>query len=335
VNIHQNTQRFTQDAGIELPIIGGAMYPCSNPELVAAISATGAIGIIQPISLTYVHGYEFRQGIQYIRSLTKKPIGMNVLIEGHSKKYRTRMQHWIEIALEEGIRFFITSLGKPDWVTAQVQATDGKVYHDVTEHKWASKGIDANVDGLIAVNDRAGGHAGNKSPEQLYQELAEFSVPVICAGGISTLEGFTHALQTGYGGIQMGTRFIATHECNTSTAYKQAIVNANENDIVLSQRITGVPVAIINTTQAKPSTYKVSRISRWLLNYQHTKHFIRTIYALQSIWQLKRAAFSDKQQQTYWQAGKSVAGIQSIVSTDTIINEFAQAYQKITFERSF
>ena len=58
---------LTRDAKIEVPLIGGAMYPCSNPELVAAISNGGAIGIVQPISLTYVHGHEFRAGLQLIR----------------------------------------------------------------------------------------------------------------------------------------------------------------------------------------------------------------------------------------------------------------------------
>ena len=65
---------LTDTLGIELPLICGAMYPCSNPELVAAVSAAGGIGIVQPLSLTYVHGYEFRAGLRYIRSLTDRPI---------------------------------------------------------------------------------------------------------------------------------------------------------------------------------------------------------------------------------------------------------------------
>jgi len=74
---------LTRDAGIAVPLIGGAMYPCSNPELVAAISAAGAIGIVQPVSLTYVHGYDYRDGLRYIRKLTDRPIGMNVSVDRH------------------------------------------------------------------------------------------------------------------------------------------------------------------------------------------------------------------------------------------------------------
>ena len=64
------------------------MYPCSNPELVAAVSDAGGIGIVQPISLTYVHGHEYRDGLQLIKRLTSKPVGMNALIE-QSRRRRT------------------------------------------------------------------------------------------------------------------------------------------------------------------------------------------------------------------------------------------------------
>src|SRR5947207_5341474 len=99
---------LTRQLVIALPIVGGAMYPCSNPELVAAVSEAGGIGVLQPISLTYVHGYHYRDGIRRIRALTSKPIGMNALIEQSSKTYHQRMIQWIDIALEEGVRFFVT-----------------------------------------------------------------------------------------------------------------------------------------------------------------------------------------------------------------------------------
>jgi nitronate monooxygenase len=149
---------FTRQAGIEVPLICGPMYPCSNPELLAAVSDAGGIGIVQPLSLTYVHGHDFREGLKLIRRLTSRPIGMNALIEESSARYRKQMERWIDIALEEGVRFFITSLGKPHWVVHRVRPMGGIVYHDATERKWALKGLEGGVDGLIAVNNRAGGH---------------------------------------------------------------------------------------------------------------------------------------------------------------------------------
>lgn len=105
--------RFTELVGIEHPIIGGAMYPCSNPELVAAVSEAGGIGIVQPVTLVFVCKYEFRKGLKKIKELTKKPIGLNLLIEGSSETYRKRNEEWLKISLEEGVRFFITALGNP------------------------------------------------------------------------------------------------------------------------------------------------------------------------------------------------------------------------------
>ena len=218
---------LTRDTGIEVPLICGAMYPCSNPELVAAASDAGAIGIVQPISLTYVHGWDFREGLRHIRSLTDRPIGFNALIEASSDTYAERMDRWIDIALEEGVRFFVTSLGKPDRVVERVHAVGGKVYHDVTSRKWALKGVESGVDGLIAVNREAGGHAGPTSAAALLDEVGDLGVPVVCAGGVATPADFADVLALGYEGAQCGTRFIATEECTASDEYKQAILDAD------------------------------------------------------------------------------------------------------------
>lgn len=316
---------LSRHAGITVPLICGAMYPCSNPELIAAVSEAGGIGIIQPISLTYVHGHEYREGIRLIRRLTSKPIGMNALIEQSSKAYHERMQRWIDIALEEGVRFFVTSLGNPRWVVDRVASVGGIVYHDVTERKWAEKGLAGGVHGLIAVNRRAGGHAGSRSQEELLTDLGDLGVPVVCAGGIGDAAGFVAALRQGYAGVQLGTRFIATTECRASEAYKRAIVAAGEADIVHSERITGVPVAVIRTPYIDRMGLKAGPAARWMLRHRRTKHLMRTIYALRSLWQLKRASLDERGDKDYWQAGKSVAAIQRVEPVAEILGRFAAA----------
>lgn len=310
---------LTRHAGIELPIIGGAMYPCSNPELVAAISDAGAIGIVQPVSLTYVHGHEFRAGLRYIRSLTTKPIGLNALIEQSSKAYHERMMRWVDIALEEGVRFFVTSLGNPRWVVNRVASAGGFVYHDVTERRWALKGLDAGAHGLIAVNSQAGGHAGPRDPRALYDELADLGVPIVCAGGVSDAATFRRALEIGYAGVQMGTRFIATTECSAHDDYKAAIVAAGADDIVLTERLTGVPVAVIRNEYVERTGTKAGPIARWMLRGRKTKHWMRTIYALMSLRKLKHSLHASRGRDDYWQAGRSVAGIDDIVPAREVI----------------
>jgi nitronate monooxygenase len=316
---------FTRHAGVQVPLICGPMYPCSNPELVAAVSESGGLGVIQPISLTYVHGHEYRAGLRYIKSLTSKPVGFNALIEASNKIYFERMTQWIDIALEEGIRFFLTSLGNPKWVCERVHAVGGVVYHDVTEKKWAQKGVDGGVDGLIAVNSRAGGHAGRKDPRALYDELAPFGLPLVSAGGVGTPEDFTAQLRLGYAAVQMGTRFIATPECFTSDAYKQAIVDAEESDIVHTERLTGVPVAVIRNAYIDRLGTTAGPFARWMLRGRKRKHWMRTWYALNSVRRLKKSMSSEDAGTDYWQAGKSVAGIHEIRPAAEIVRSFAAA----------
>jgi len=316
---------LTRDAGIAVPLIGGAMFPCSNPELVAAVSDAGAIGIVQPLSLEYVHRRLLRDGLRLIRRVTSKPIGMNVLIEQSSKSYLERMYRYVDIALEEGVRFFITSLGKPRWVVDRVAQAGGLVYHDVTERKWALKGLESGVRGLIAVNDRAGGHAGPKSAQQLVDELGDLGVPLVCAGGIGDAAGFVAALRLGYAGAQLGTRFIATTECTAHPDYKRAIVAAGEDDIVLTERVTGVPLSVIRTPHVERVGTRAGPIARWLLRHRRTKHLMRTLYALNSAWRLKRGHFAGPSSRDYWQAGKSVKGITSVEPAGEIVRQFAAA----------
>ena len=312
---------FTRHAGVELPVLCGAMYPCSNPELVGAVSAAGGLGVFQPISLTWVHGHDLREGIRLMRRLAgERPLGMNALIERSSRTYHERMVRWVNIALEEGVRFVVTSLGNPRWVADVVHAAGGVVYHDVTERRWAEKGVDAGVDGLIAVNRRAGGHAGSRSAEALLHEVAPLGLPVVCAGGVSTAAQVVAALDLGYAGVQMGTRFIATPECRAHEAYKQAIVDAAENDIVLTERLTGVPVAVINTPWIARMGLTAGPLARWMLRGGRTKRWMRSLYALRSIVALKRSNSRGDATRDYWQAGRSVSGIDAIVPVPVILD---------------
>lgn len=316
---------FTDHVGIEVPLICGAMYPCSNPELVAAASDAGGIGIVQPISMTYVHGHDLREGIRLIRSLTDKPIGFNALVEKSSRVYEDRMRKWIDVALDEGVRFFITALGNPSWVVDVVHAAGGIVYHDVTNRKWAERGLEAGVDGLICVNSRAGGHAGNQTPEALYDELSDLGVPLVCAGGVGTESDFVRGLDMGYAAVQMGTRFIATRECNAHDDYKRAICRAKESDIVLTERISGIPVSVIRTPYVDKLGLKANWLEKKLLQHPRTKHYMRMAYQLKSIWQLKRASLKGVNYKDFFQAGKSVEGIDDIESAGDVIRRFATA----------
>jgi nitronate monooxygenase len=227
------------------------------------------------------------------------------------------------VALEEGVRFFVTSLGNPRWVVDRTAQVGGVVYHDVTERKWAQKAIDGGVHGLIAVNNVAGGHAGRLSPEALLDQIRDFGVPVICAGGVGDPATLKRMLDLGYAGVQMGTRFIATAECGAHPDYKQAIVEADPSDIVLTERLTGVPVAVINNEYVRHLGTRAGPIARYMLRHRKMKYWMRSIYALTSLRRLKKSALTSRGAQEYWQAGKSVGGIRSVESVRDVIREFA------------
>ncbi len=317
------TTRLTEHAGVEYPIICGAMYPCSNPELIAAAANGGGISIVQPVSLTMVHGFDepnlnkgLINGIRHIRSLTDKPIGFNALIEKGNNKYLERMSQWIDIAMDEGIRFFVTSLGKPDWVCDRVHSRGGFVYHDVTNMTHATKGMDCGVDGLICVNDRAGGHLGNESMEKLHNEMSELGIPLICAGGIGSEKELNHALDLGYDGVQMGTRFIATTECSMPDEYKEAIVSSREEDIDWTVKLTGVPVSVIKTPSYKREN---NWIVRTLLSGRF-KHRTRWILNILSFRRWRKMSKGNRSNTDFWSAGKSVETINSIDSATSIMS---------------
>lgn len=316
---------FLKHSGVVHPIICGPMYPCSNPQLVAAVSESGALGVIQPVSLTYVYGYSFIDGLRYTQSLTRKPLGMNLLIESSSRKYRIKMEAWLNIALQEGIRFFITSMGKPDWVVKLAHEAGAYVYHDVTASKWADIATDAGVDGLIAVNNKAGGHAGNIDKEQLYADLQKYNLPIVCAGGIADAAAYRDTLLQGYQAVQMGTRFIASTECSASMEYKQAIIKAQASDIVLSERITGVPVSVITNGYIKDRDLHPSKIEKALLNNPVLKRFMRTLLVLKSLRSLKRSLTGSNASKDCWQAGKSVETINSILPVQSIIDLYTKS----------
>jgi len=117
-----------------------------------------------------------------------------------------------------------TPLRNPDGSLSKLE-----IFHDVTERKWALKAIDGGVDGLICVNADAGGHAGTRTPEALFEELGDLGLPLICAGGIGDEQRFVRALDIGYAGAQLGSRFIATAECTAHGDYKRAPFTPDES----------------------------------------------------------------------------------------------------------
>jgi nitronate monooxygenase len=298
--------------------------PCtqgSNPELVAAVSEAGGLGVVQPVALTSLYGHDFREGLQLIKQLTDRPFGVNFTIfGGANKKYHEQMQEWMQISIEEGVKFFLTSLGKPDAVVKTAKEHGIVVYHDVPNKKVALAMRDAGVDGLNCINWRGGGQTGIQAAEQFMEELHDIKIPLICAGGIGNADDFKQALELGYAGVQLGTRFLATHECMITDSYKQAIVDSSEDDIVWTNKIAGNNSSVIKTDDIMKGGLRTGPVINYMLRKPSLKKYARMWLMSKGIRNYSKTAFSDDVK--FWQAGKGLGNIKSVESVADVLQEF-------------
>ena len=319
--MNSNVKQFLSDTGAKKPIICGPMYPGSNPELVAAVSDSGGFGVVQPVALTSLYGHDFREGLQLIKQLTDKPFGVNFTIfGGANKKYHEQMKQWMEISIEEGIKFFLTSLGKPDSVVKTAKEHGIKVYHDVPNKKVALAMRDSGVDGLNCINWRGGGQTGIQAAEQFMEELHDIDIPLICAGGVGNATDFKQALKLGYAGVQMGTRFLATNECIITDAYKQAIVDSAEDDIVWTNKIAGNNSSVIKTDDIMKGGLRTGPVINYMLRKPSLKKYARMWLMSKGIRNYSKTAFNDDVK--FWQAGKGLGNIKSVESVADVMKKF-------------
>ena len=320
--MNKSVAQFLSDSGVQTPVVCGPMYPGSNPELVAAVSEHGGFGVVQPVTLTSLYGHDFRQGLQLIKQLTDKPFGVNFTIfGGANKKYHEQMQQWMHISIEEGVKYFLTSLGKPDSIVKVAKEHGIKVYHDVPNQKVALAMRDCGVDGLNCINWRGGGQTGIQAAEQFIEELHDIDIPLICAGGVGDANDFKKALEMGYAGVQLGTRFLATEECKVTNSYKQAIVDSSEEDIVWTNKIAGNNSSVIKTDDIMKGGLRTGPVINYMLRKPSLKKYARMWLMSKGIKNYSKTAFNDDVK--FWQAGKGLGNIRSVETVADVMREFA------------
>jgi nitronate monooxygenase len=229
---------ITRMLGIDLPIIGAPMFLVSYPDLVCAVSNAGGIGSMP--ALNYRTTDELRAGLTEIRSRTKKPIGINLILH---KEHNPNWMKQFEICLEFKVELLITSLGSPRTIIKEAKSVGSKVFCDITTLKHANIVAKSGADALIAVAQGAGGHAGAISPFALIPYLkAEIpDLPVVAAGSISTGKQMAAALALGADAVYLGTRLIATPEAQAYDEYKQMLIDSAPEEIIYSPKISGIP----------------------------------------------------------------------------------------------
>jgi nitronate monooxygenase len=315
--------RFTKLMGCPYPIIAAPMFLVSNEALVSEASNAGGLGAAP--SLNWRTTQELDAALTEIRKRTDKPYAINLIVN----KSNIRMEADLEVIKSHKVPMVITSLGNPQKVIDTLHTYGGKVFCDVIDLKYAEKVQDQGCDGVIAVSAGAGGHAGPLSPMVFLPYLREkLNIPIVAAGGIVTGQQMLAALLLGADAVQIGTRFIATTEAGVNDDYKQAILNAQPEDIVLTSRISGTPAAVINTPYIQKVGLHLSPIERFLNTNPLTKKYAKLLRYIVGSRTLESSAHKTTWKNV-WSAGQGVGLIHDIQPTkavmETIIHDFWQA----------
>lgn len=224
--------------GIRYPLIQAGMVWASGWELASAVSNAGGLGLLGAGSM---YPDVLREQIRKCRSATDKPFGVNLPL-----LYPDLDKH-LEIIREEGVRIVFTSAGNPKTYTSVLKAAGITVVHVVSSSKFALKAQEAGCDAVVAEGFEAGGHNGREETTSMVLiplVRAAVTIPVIAAGGIATGRQMLAAMILGADGVQVGSRFVATPEASSHTAFKKAVIESAEGDTHLMMKPL-VPVRLL------------------------------------------------------------------------------------------
>ncbi|WP_460219104.1 NAD(P)H-dependent flavin oxidoreductase [Psychroserpens sp. MEBiC05023] len=309
--------KLTQLLKIKYPIIQAPMFLVSNVAMVTEAMKGGIAGCIP--ALNYRTLEELRAAIRELKAnkVDGGSFGFNLIVNKSNIKYKGQL----EVICEEGCDFIITSLGSPEETIRQAHAAGIKVFCDVVDLKFAKKVEGLGADAAIAVNNEAGGHRGNLSPEALTNLLStELNIPVISAGGVGCKADIDKMLSYGAEGVSVGSPFIASIEAEVTDEYKQACVDYGADDIIMTERISGTPCTVINT----PYVQKIGTKATWLENLlnknRKLKKWVKMIRFSIGMKATENAA-KKATYKTVWVAGPSIEHTKAILSTKDIISK--------------
>jgi nitronate monooxygenase len=308
--------------GIDYPVIVAPMFLISNSKMMKAALDAGVSAAFP--ALNYRTDKELRAAIQEIKSHTSKPFGVNLIVNKSNPTYKGQL----ETLLELKVNYIITSLGSPQEVIERCKPLGIKVFCDVVDLKYAQKVEALGADAVIAVNNRAGGHAGNIAPEELITELkSNLSIPIISAGGIAKGEDLAQVMKWGAAGASVGTIFIACEESDISPEYKQAMIDYGEKDIVRTNKLSGSPLTVINTPYVQQLGTKANLLE-WILNHNKTlKKYAKMIIAVRGMKKVEKAAFGATYK-TVWCAGPAIEHVKSIRPMKAIVQTLEKEYDQ-------
>jgi enoyl-[acyl-carrier protein] reductase II len=213
--------------GIEFPIIQGGMMWLGSAELAAAVSAAGGLGIIGAGTAEpdWVRGQ-----VRLTRQQTDRPFGVNLVMFSRS------IDDTVSIVLEEKVPVVAFGAGNPERFIAKFRDAGIKVISVVASVAAAKLAVKIGTDVIVAEGMESGGEVGEVSTMALVPQVVDaVKAPVVAAGGIADGRGLSAALALGAQGVQMGTRFICSQECNAPLEFKEMILRAGDRATTVSR----------------------------------------------------------------------------------------------------
>ena len=301
----------TRLLNIDVPIIQGAMAWLSEAEMVAAVCNEGGLGFLGS-SIMSVD--EFETHVQRCCELTDRPFGVNFpLVLGDYHDH-------LEMVLSYGVKIICVSAGSPKILTPRIKEAGATSLHVVPNLKMAQKAAAAGVVGLVLESYEAGGHV---SAEQItaFTNIPHISSkidkPIIAAGGIADGRGMAAAMALGAGGVQMGTRFLATKENNANDLYKMMVINAGEND------------APVHSSARHPGRALRSPIVAKLLDLERSGGSSADIRALIGRGRAKLAAHDANYEEGLFFSGSSASLIDDLLTVKQLFTKMLDEYQEV------
>ena len=290
------------------------MFLVTNTKMMITALNSG-IGACIP-SLNYKTNNELKNALEEIRSKTNSSaLGVNLITNNSNFQLQKHLKTCVELKVD----FIITSLGNPKQVINTCKEKKIKVFCDVINLEMAKKAQSLGADGVIAVNNHAGGHLGKISAEEIMNQFKHIiKIPIISAGGVGTKEGVKAKMKLGFSGLSIGSPFIACEEAEISNDYKQACVKYGKKDIVISTKISGIPCTVINTPYVKEIGTQQNFIEKILNKNKALKKWFKMLLFYKGFKVIKKAAFSATYK-TVWCAGESIEHTKEILPLRKII----------------
>lgn len=235
--------RITELLDIQYPIICAGMSGVATPELAAAVSNAGGLGIV---NLTTLTPEKARSAISSIRRLTDRPFGI------HMTQLLPAAADNIAVAIGEKVPVINTAFGKCDWYRDEVHQYGGKVVATTSTFKHAMAAQNQGADAVILTSYEAAAHAGAIGAMAFIPAASDgLDIPIIAAGGIADGRGLVAALALGADAVSMGTRFLVSHESAAHEMSKRAVIDHGVSDTLVSSNYDGIPVRVISTPFAQ------------------------------------------------------------------------------------